>query len=397
MEKKKASPQNGIPLYFGVMCLIQFVSQVCNGSQGVLLSDHIAFYSLTSAAQGAISTCQSAGAAIAVVSLIFLSGRLKNHTLILLSLVCVTAAMGLLSFAPPFAVMLLLYLVFGLGFGSISSVTSAEVATLYPGDGGRMGILHACFGVGGFAGPMLLQYIRSKRAWTGVCGALFFMALFALAFFTLVLGPGHARDKLALSVPSRKVHPADIRRYLSARRNWLLFLSIFGYSAFQNGFNIWIVRYFSNGLGFTGNAALALSLFWVANTVSRVLTPRLPLKTEETLLYGFVAASIAAAAGVLSGSPGVMFCCVVLAGLFSGAAIPQFYHLNAVYNPEIPLVASSFTSIMMYVSWTVTAPITALLTGGGNWRAGMLLISFYVLIGGLAMLPAVLRMKKGRA
>ena len=58
-------------------------------------------------------------------------------------------------------------------------------------------------------------------------------------------------------------------------------------------------------------------------------------------------------------------------------------------------MASSFTSIMMYLSWTITAPLTAALNGGGRWTGGMLLVALYALIGGLALLPVMLRGKRG--
>ena len=395
MPKKGRTAANVILLYLIVLCLMQFLSQATNSSQGVLLSDHIDFYGLTSVGQGAISTAQSAGAALAVITLIFLCGRVKNHVLLLCSLLCITLAMAGLAFAPPFITFLLLYALFGIGFGSLSSLCSAQVATLYPGNGFIMGILHACFGVGGLAGPVILQSLRGNLSWTGVCAVLSVFALVVTGLYALTMKS--AGTLLSGVEIKRPPTAADLRNYVGKRENWLLFLSIFGYSAYQNGINIWIVRYMSTGLGYGGNAALALSLFWIANTISRVLTPRLGIKTERTLFAGCTGAAVAIAMGAVLASPLPVFICVALAGLLSGAAIPQFYHLNAVYNPEFPLVASSFTSIMMYVSWTVTAPITAALTGGGNWRGGMLVIALYALVGGLGMMPASMAGRAKRA
>ena len=391
MEKKRR-----FYFYYAAMCLLLFLTQFANTTQGVLLTDHIEHYGLASTTQGLISTAQSAGASLAVLALIFLSGRIRNHVLLGIGAGLIVVSMALLGSAPPFALLLLLYLCFGMGFGSISSISSAQSSLMFPGNAFAMGLMHAFFGVGGLLGPVVFSNLRHTAGlpWNAVCLVAAAVALVLFAFYASAAW--RTREALS-SLGSRQqvVRFSDILTFFKRKRNLLLMLSILGYAAFQNGYNIWIVRYFSNGLGAVAIAAGSLSLFWVSNTVARFVIPKLPLRAETTVALGCLLAAACTALGVLCGNATLMLVCACLAGFFSGPAIPQFYHLSCSWNPERPLMASSFTSIMMYLSWTITAPLTAALNGGGRWTGGMLLVALYALIGGLALLPVMLRGKRG--
>ena len=54
MEKKRR-----FYFYYAAMCLLLFLTQFANTTQGVLLTDHIEHYGLASTTQGLISTAQS--------------------------------------------------------------------------------------------------------------------------------------------------------------------------------------------------------------------------------------------------------------------------------------------------------------------------------------------------
>ena len=101
MEKKRR-----FYFYYAAMCLLLFLTQFANTTQGVLLTDHIEHYGLASTTQGLISTAQSAGASLAVLALIFLSGRIRNHVLLGIGAGLIVVSMALLGSAPPFALLL---------------------------------------------------------------------------------------------------------------------------------------------------------------------------------------------------------------------------------------------------------------------------------------------------
>ena len=382
--------KNRLLLYFAAMCCLQFLTQFSNTSQGTFLSDHIAFYSLMDATQGLISTAQSIGGVIAVLSLIFLSGRVRNDRLLLLAGIELSCSLLLMGLRPPFPVFLLLYALLGIGFGTVSAVTSAQVALLFPGSGAKMGVLHALFGVGGLMGPFVFSTLRDRGGvpWYRICALIGCLALLITCFYALM--QRRARDLLQTATSAQHVlHKSDFAAFFSDRRNLLLTVAIAGYAAFQNGCNIWIVRYFSNGLSAVAIAAYMLSVFWIGNTAARLIVPRIQLPVPRLLALGSVLGPLSLGAGVLLHSPAVMVGCVFLAGFFTGASVPLFYHLGCEWNPSRTLLSSSMTSATMYLSWTVTAPVTAVLTSAGKWTGGMLLVACYGLLGAaLFLVPA---------
>ena len=379
--------KNRVLIYFIAMCCLQFLSQFSNTSQGTFLSDHIAFYSLVDAAQGLINAAQSIGGVIAVLSLVILSGRVRNDRLLLCAGVCLVCSLLLMGLRPPFFVFLMLYALLGIGFGTISAVSTAQTALLFPGDGAKMGVLHALFGVGGLTGPYLFSALRDGAGlpWHIICVMAGGFALLVTCFYAGARRG--ARDLLSGMVASQHVlHRADLAAFFSVRRNRLLIVAIAGYAAFQNGCNIWIVRYFSNGLSATGIAAYMLSVFWIGNTIARLIVPRIPLPVPRLLSFGSVLGSLALCVGVLLRRPWPMAACVLLAGFFTGASVPLFYHLGCRWNPSRTLLASSMTSATMYLSWAITAPLTAAFTSAGNWTSGMLLIALYGVLGAVLLL-----------
>lgn len=384
--------QRSFYLYFFAICLVQFFSQFANTTQGALLSSHISFYSLESASQGLINTAQSIGGVLVTLILIFLSGRISNHRIILFSVALECVALALMSFSPSLWVMLLFYIAFGMGFGSLSSVCASQASLLFPGKISFMGLMHSCFGLGGLLGPFvhsaLLLSLGGKWNWVYVPVAVAAL-LVTLIFAFSGKSCGTALD--TLETDQQKAGLKDVGVFFKSKLNLLLLLGMFGYSAMQNGYNVWIIRFFENKLNAPGLAPAMLSLFWAGNTIARFVVPRLPIRPERSLCTGCILAFASTIAGAVSGNAVIMAVCTCITGIVSGASFPQFYHLVCQWNPHHTLMASSITTIIVYASWTLTSPITAYFNGNGLWTLGMIMVGAYAFIGGCAMLPTALK------
>lgn len=378
------------PFFFAAICLLMFAANFANSAQGVLLTDLIDHYGLVSAQQGLMSTVQSAGSMATAVFIVLLAGRMKRPLLLIISACLVAIPACLMSLSPVFPVLLLFYILFGMGHCSASSVSSSLTSGLYPGSAAAMGVTHAVFGLGGLIGPLILKALRNGGVtWNTVMLVVGIAGIVALIIYLISFF--HTRTvRAGLPEQRQAVSGKDLCAFFCNKRNILLLIGVFGYSAFQNGVNVWIVRYTAIGLHADVLSAIMLSVFWASMAVARLTVPRIRLSTEVLICAGCFATAGFMAVGVAAGNAVVLLICVVLCGYTSGAAIPQFYHLGCTWNSSQNLLATAAVGIALYLSWTSTAPITAAVAGI-NLNGAMLLVAAYAVIGGTAMLPLCLR------
>ncbi len=375
-----------------------FAVNFAGSAQGVLLSSYIDFYGLRSASQGLISTAQSIGCVLICVVILVLAGRVRRHDLVLILVSACMVSMLLLGAKPAFFVLLMIYALFGVGYAGLSNVNSSLTSELFGSGPVAMGLLHAAFGLGGLAGPLLLQFLLTGAGleWNIVCICVSGAVLIILGYYAVALKFSKPM-LLQLNEKQEKVTFSGIKSFLGDRRCILLLVAAFGYMAFQNGVNIWIARYTNIELGAEELGALTLSLFWVGNTVARLAVPRLRLSTETVFSAGCLLSAALFALGLLTESPVIMLICVVLCGIFSGASIPQLYSLGCKWTSQGSLIPTSIVAVTLFLSSMITAPLTAKAASFGMVY-GMLTIAVYAFIGGAAMLPIeVARRKANRS
>ncbi len=174
--------------------------------------------------------------------------------------------------------------VFLLGVGSsvCEVAATAALADGYPESSARyINFTQCLFSFGAVISPVLMRRGMDLLGWNWrmnfvISGAAFLCLLPLLLLVPFGGAPtGAAREK------------TTYRAILGAPAFRLLFCSILLYVGLESGVGFFTESLFALGLGRVDLGAYAISCYWAAMALSRLLYGLLPLKPERTLLAGF--------------------------------------------------------------------------------------------------------------
>lgn len=362
-------------LYLVSLMASVVATAIGSGTMGVMLSSVIEAYSLKTAQEGYMSSCISVGALAALLGGILLRGHISKPSFIFGGGMLMSAMLLLKALKMPFEGFLVACTAMGVGMGTMDSFQSAFLADLIPDRAAQgLGLLHGIFGVGGFALPLVLHRLLLAHTWRNVYLMLGIVCLALTLQFGLV-SKWMTNDRLCTVKFETSELLSQIRVYTKETYFFVLLLCIFLGAAAQNGILVWTVRYVSDTLRNETIAPLCLAAFWIASTISRVITPRLTAKPSAVLAIGSALTSITWTAGVLSGKAEMMLICSIIGGLGSGCCIPVLLSEGAGFSPNN---TGLITSIMMIVKTAgqILMPLVVSVMRAMNGEVvGMLLIA----------------------
>ena len=354
-----------------------------SGILAVLLNDIISHYSLEGTREGLMGSMISTGALIALLTTIFLQGRLKKTQIIVLggfmaSIVLITQGIPM-----PFALFLVACFGMGFGHGAVDSSQSAFLADLNRGDTARhMGALHGIFGIGGVMTPILLHALLKQFEWRTIYIIAGVVCLILIAQFAVVTRSMRPR----VSVASRReprLTLEGVREFFGSRNSVLVLLSIFFGAAAQSGIIIWTIRYVSVSLASPETAAICLSIFWITTTISRFGSPMLPLPPSRIVAIGAFASAVVWAGALWINHPLGMCVASGITGLISGSCIPMMLSEGAAVNPEKTGFSTSILMICKTIGQIVSPIVVAFVMSLGSMRTGMYVTSVFFGINGI--------------
>ena len=161
-------------------------------------------------------------------------------------------------------------------------------------------------------------------------------------------------------------------------------LSMVLYISLENGVGYFTESFFTHNLSSKDLGAYALSLYWIGNTVSRLIFS-VRMKNLRNLLmihYGATAALFAVL--TFSASP---YLCLALCGLIGFAYGPIWSALVALATRQFPQQSGSVSGLMMSagaIGNTATPVLMGVISGWFSIRAGFLLMTIFA-IGGAAL------------
>jgi fucose permease len=213
----------------------------------------------------------------------------------------------------------------GVGAGAIDTGVNAY-ASLYLGPR-LMNWLHACYGVGAGAGPLLMTAVlQAGRPWRHGYAAvglaqLLLAGAFALSAAAWATPPANRAPAPAQAPPAPPSSNGERNR-----ASWLGALTFFLYTGLEAGIGVWSYTLLTEGRGVgPALAGAGVSGFWCGLTGGRLLGA---LSIESTsvprLLRGCLLAIAAAAALLVADvSSGASLAAIVLAGLACGPVFPS--------------------------------------------------------------------------
>ncbi|MEA4915544.1 MAG: MFS transporter [Christensenella sp.] len=379
-------------LTVGVIMIISIYGLLSN-YQSVVLNSVVDSYHLTGGAQGLMSSLINIGAVCAFLTSPMLQGRVKKTTLLLTGAFILVVSFFLLGTGRVLAQLIVASLLTGVGFGWLDANCNATMVDLHHDDSAKfLGFLHGGFGVGGLIAPILISALLAIMSWHTVSYLMStLIALASLAFLLLLLS---AKKGMPVAPKEPKLTLSCVKAFLFHRKNALMLLATMLYAVSQAGFLVWIVRYMTLQYNAESLGSVALSLYWVFGTLSRIFAPRLKIRPLVLFLLGVVLTCVFQAIGVLSGSAVVMCAAGAVIGLVSGHCVPMMLSVASSENPgNSSLIASSFL-----VSIYATNSISPLFMGAlASWTNLNIMMLTPAISAALAALVVVLILREERA
>jgi MFS family permease len=321
-------------------------------ASGVFTDPHA--HGLSNGEYGVMFAPQTVLAVTAALLGVRLGRRWGEKRVLLVGLGADLASMALLVFSrfvlgrhsAAFASLLGATALMGIGFGLTIPVINALAASLFPR---RVDVavlvLNALLGLGTALAPLFVALFVGFGIWWGLpltVGAL----LAALVLWTVSLPLGaEKRDS------GRAVGDTDATGEVEAKSRGVLWRQFWLFAAFALCYGIvetlngnWAILYMKDVLGApAGLASVALTLFWAAATVGRLLFAsierRLSGPSTFRLLPWVIALAFVATAFIPSSSPGLGPAAFGLAGLGCSALLPLTISLGRQSAPPGQLIA----------------------------------------------------------
>ena len=234
----------------------------------------------------------------------FLSGELTRRWGVgrLLIVSCTLTGIGLIgyTFVPQWWMMVALGLAAGMGAGGIDSSLNAYVARHY--SAGLMQWLHASYGVGITAGPLImtaaLTNFQNWRLGYLLVGAV--QIVLAITFW-ITLPIWQQNNSASAESPAEPQKEVNLGQTLKRRRVWLSMLLFFFYVGSEVTMGTWVYSLLTEGRGIDPQlAGYFAGSYWFTFTIGRILAG---LVTRKINIQSLVKICIIAAilAGVILG------------------------------------------------------------------------------------------------
>lgn len=354
-----------------------------SGTLAVLLTDIISNYSLEGTSEGLMSSMISIGALAALFASIAFLGRLKKTRNIIFFGFLTSVILVIQGIPMPFTMFLLACFVMGFGHGTVDSYQSSFLADLNRGKTAKhMGALHGIFGVGGVLTPVILHELLKSYEWRTI-----YMIVGAVCFILIVQFAGVSRYMKPRFIEADRIEPkltaAGIKEFFGNRYCVLLILAIFFGAAAQSGIIVWTIRYISVSLHSPEVAAVCLSIFWIASTVSRFCSPLLPFQPSRILAFGALISAVVWTAALIINQPLVLCIASGLTGLVSGSCIPLTLSEGAVINPEKTGLSTNILMASKTIGQILSPVAVAFVMSLGSMQTGMYVSSAFFLLNGI--------------
>jgi fucose permease len=303
---------------------------------------------LSDAQYGATFLPQVVATAIAALLGGAVARRFSLKALLLLALIANAGAEGLLLLTPAVDAMWVFPTVFascallGIGFGLSAAPLNSLPRLLFPNRGdSALVALHTVLGAGLCLGPLIANWAVTHGAWTGYPVAL---AVAMLALGGMVVGlnlPDAARPVSGKQRPREWVN-----------RDFTLLLAIAVLYAFAEGtLSSWAIVYLheDRGIG-AGTAALALSVFWGALVIGRLVVSALLVWVSSAAVWQCLPVLMMGAFAVLPLVSTATSGLLAFAG--AGLACSAFFPLTVArastrFPADEALMGSSLTAALM--------------------------------------------------
>ncbi len=379
----------------GCLFLLMFAYGLSLTMIGPLMTNLIRHYSLRLSGGGLVVSFNSIGGLLIIFVTGALIDRLPKPKLIGFLFLLYSVWLLVIGTAPVYWALLLLFFALGATTRMLDITLNAYTADLYPERRAfYLNLLHACFGIGAFIGPIFAQSLLDA----GVRWYHVFLALGGLCVPILVTYVTFVRGRENSLGHASLEKGKSILSWLRNPRILVLSLIMILYAGHQTTVTVWLPAYLQRHLG-TGAriASYALSVFWlgiiIGRSVTSVLTGR--LYPRHLVFGGCLIGGILLVMGIMSESSIALISVVGAVGLLTGATIPLIIAMGCGWFPSN---SGSVTSLL-YLNSNLAKMIFPWLVGAiadaYDFKLGMLVAGITLVLASLLTLP-LLRINQRR-
>ncbi len=272
---------------------------------------------------GFLASAWSAGYLLSSVGGL-LSDRYGEIIIITVSLVMVSVAAGFISVTPTYSVLLILFLLGGIGGAFGEAAMNPLISKLFPNRSGfALNFLHLFYSFGSFVGPLLAVVVIS---WYGswrlsyLVMVILFVPLILVSILTAHKSP-RVRTKHGLQ--NERVEVKEIFRH-----GGVFMMAGFFYLGTETATNAWLPTFLVLERGFSfGLAGLSLGFFWGAMALGRFVLGSLTdrVRFRRMILLCSVLSSILIFVGATTESQFWIVTSWSLSGFVMGPILPTVF------------------------------------------------------------------------
>lgn len=362
----------------------------------VVLPELVQEFSLVGAQQGYYGLFNSVFAIAAILSVFLLQGRVRKFGMLIFAMLLMALTMVWAGLSRSFAVMLAAYAINGVGIGYFEIYASAAILDLQPERSSvYMGMLHGFFGLGALICPFLGRLLLAWFGWQGTHIAFGVLVLLAMLQAVAVSAAVKKKGAPAHPVPEPKLTREHWRAYAGDKVNWLLWLAMFLAMGSQNGFVYYIFSYVDTVLGQPEVAALSLTMFWAACTVSRFVYPRIKAKPMQVHLAASALCGLCIVAAMLWASGYMMVLGCTAIGFTAAPAIPLVFNEGGRRYARMSALPTAALSAMCYFSRGALPPVVGAMSRATGLQTALLLPALLYLCNAVLALVLLRVLRRG--
>ncbi len=285
-----------------------------------------------------------------------------------------------ISLLPSVMVMYVLFILMGIGRGSVSIINNAVVNDNSDGKPAALNFLHMSFAVGAFVSPFLTStFIRLGFGWR--------IIVYIIVVATSLSCVGYASMNLNHARPQKedsqlKDHKKDKRRkpFYKSAVFYIMGLLLFLYLGLENCVNGWFVTYFkSMEIMSTAYATNLVSITWIMVMLGRLLTAKLSQKIDKNKLIMVYCIATAFFFVLLVATSNLVVITIAIIGLgffFAGIYPTSISSVGAVVKGDD--TGMSMFLAMAALGGIITPQIVGIVADGAGLVAAILLLSINV-------------------
>ncbi len=305
-----------------ILYLIMFVYAIFTTMIGTQLLILLEEFHVSLSSGGIFSVLVNSGCMAGILASALFLDKYDPRKLVTITYLVFGIFLIVIKGANTYLVFLLVLFCLGACMKFLDAAINACVTKVNREDSGfYMNLLHGCFGVGAFVGPVFTTFLIGQGvAWRDTYVILGVVVLLTLLLYIVI----NRRNEVVLPT-IELVEEKTMREVLMNPRILCLMLILFFYCGHQMGINNWFSTYLQTDMGVSLEVAnLSSSLFWIGLILGRfgsaVLTKRV---TELSILKcETVVASVLLLGGILSRQIALTILGVIASGLFAGSVIP---------------------------------------------------------------------------